>query len=148
MPKQTSETEPLLLDTHAWIWLIEGNTKRVAPAARRKMIAASEDGRLLVSAISVWEIGMLVAKNRLAFQQAVHEWIAEALTLPGLRLVELMPEIALDSSNLPGSPGVDPADRILIATARRMDATLATADRNILKYARRADHLRALNIAG
>lgn len=134
----------LLLDTHVWVWLLEGRTDLLAPAATRRLEKASLRGDLVVSAISVWELATLESKGRIAFEPDIDEWVRAALAAPGVRLADLEPGISLDSARLPGVPPGDPADRILIATARRVGATLATADREILGYARKT---RAVRVA-
>lgn len=127
---------PLLLDTHVWIWLMDGAERELGRRALDAVAAASARGRVLVSAISVWEVAMLEAKGRLRFSLEVGEWVRRALAAPGLRLADLSPEIAVESSRLPGEVHGDPADRILMATARRLGAALVTRDARILEYAR------------
>ena len=78
---------------------------------------------------------MLVAKGRLRLGQDVAEWLAAALSLPGIRLEPLSPAISVASTRLPWEVHPDPADRILLATARHLDATLITADERLLEYA-------------
>jgi PIN domain nuclease of toxin-antitoxin system len=135
----------VLLDTHAWIWLMEGTP--AIPAAVRKIIEQAADaGQLWVSAISTWEVAMLAAKGRVVFSLDVQTWITQALEAPGLRLVPLSPEIAVASASLPGNFHGDPADRILVATARGLTARRATADRAILAYGRRG-HVLTLSLA-
>jgi len=128
---------PLLLDTHYWIWMQLGEaghfTDRMLTAIRQT--AAS--GSLLVSAISVWEFGMLEAKGRIRLGPSCEEWVKEALATPGLALAPLTPEIALESSRLPGPFHGDPADRITVATARRMGAQLMTRDKEFIQYGRK-----------
>lgn len=131
---------PLLLDTHVWIWLMDGAERELGRGALDAVREASVRGRVLVSAISVWEVAMLEAKGRLRFSLEVGEWVRRALAAPGLRLADLSPEIAVESSRLPGEVHGDPADRILMATARRLGAALVTRDGRILEYAR-AGHL-------
>ena len=77
---------------------------------------------------------MLEAKGRLTLSRGMRDWVRRALGVPGVRLAELSPELALDSSSLPGTVHGDPADRILIATARHLGATLVTRDRHIVAY--------------
>lgn len=127
-------TAPLLLDTHVWIWVMEGRTVEVPSSVLDAVERAQADGRVWVSAISVWEVGMLEAKGRLTLSRGIREWVRRALGVPGVRLAELSPEVALDSSSLPGTVHGDPADRILIATARHLGAALVTRDRNIITY--------------
>jgi PIN domain nuclease of toxin-antitoxin system len=124
---------PLLFDTHAVIWLFED--KSLAPKAVSAIAAAYRDGTpLLVSPITAWEIGQLVSRNRINLSATPHRWFARVLATPGVHLAELSPEILIASSFLPGNPPRDPADRVLLATARDLGATLVTRDRAILAY--------------
>lgn len=126
----------LLLDTHVWVWILEGLTDRIGARTRRLVARAARDGRLRVSPISAWEVGMLVRKDRLAFGEPCERWVQRASSAPGLSVAELTPAIAVESSFLPGAFHGDPADRMLIATARAASATLLTADERILAYGR------------
>lgn len=126
----------ILLDTHVWIWMVSGEMDRIAPSAVEQIRRGAERGRLLVSAISVWEVAMLQAKGRITLSLELEEWVRRGLAAPGVRLAELSPEILVESTRLPGEPHGDPADRMLIATARRMGAALVTRDTAILGYAR------------
>ena len=124
----------LVLDTHAWIWLMEGDA-RIAPPARRIIERCATDGELLVSSISPWEVGMLEAKGRITFDQDCIDWVRDALSAPGIRLAPATPEIAVASTRLPGDFHGDPADRIITATARAHACPLVTADAAIIRYA-------------
>ena len=139
-------TEILLLDTHVWIWLVEGVASRLGRTALRRLERASAGGRLRLSVISAWEVAMLQSKGRVQCLPTVDDWVDKNLSAPGLQLSDLTPQIAVDSSRLPDLAHGDPADRIIIATARRLPATLVTRDRAMLRYAR-AGHLAALNAA-
>lgn len=125
----------LLLDTHVWIWLMEGAARELGPDTLEEIQKASERAMVLVSPISVWEVGMLEAKGRIRFAMEPAVWVRRGLAAPGLRLAELTPEVALASTRLPGPVHGDPADRMLIATARHLGATLVTRDDAILAYA-------------
>jgi PIN domain nuclease of toxin-antitoxin system len=128
-----SETASLLLDTHAAVWITEGLP--IASAATEAMDAAYRAGHaIFVSAISAWEVGLLVARNRIGLSARPERWFQKVLALPGVKLAELTPDILIYSSFLPGDPPRDPADRIMIATARDIGATLVTRDRLLLKY--------------
>lgn len=131
-----------LLDTHALVWLVDGDPRLSTPA-RRAAEAAAAEGALWVAAISVWEIGMLVAEGRLALRQDVQEWVDAVLALSGLRLAPLLPSVALAATRLPGDGHGDPADRMIAATARHLGVPLLTADRQLLAYAE-AGHLAAI----
>jgi PIN domain nuclease of toxin-antitoxin system len=128
-----SEMPSLLLDTHAAIWITEDQP--IASAAVQAIDAAYRAGSsVFVSAISAWEIGLLVSRNRLSLVARPERWFQRLLAIPGMRLAELSPDILIASSFLPGQPPRDPADRILLATARDLGATLITRDRILLKY--------------
>jgi len=123
----------LLLDTHVWIWLVNGD-----PALGTDALAAIERaaaaGSVLVAAISVWEVAMIEAKGRIVLAKPCAQWVREALSAPGLALAPLTPEVAVESCQLPGAFHDDPADRLIVATARIEDATLVTGDKRILAY--------------
>ena len=97
-----------------------------------------------VSVLSVWEVGMLEAKGRIELPLGCLEWVQRALEAPGLALVPLTTEVAVASSRLPGAFHGDPVDRILVATARDLDATLVTQDSKILAYSKE-HHLPAIS---
>jgi PIN domain nuclease of toxin-antitoxin system len=128
-----SEVSALLLDTHAAIWIAEDQS--LASSAVEAIDAAYRaDGTIFVSAITAWEIGLLVARNRLGLSARPERWFQQLLTIPGVRLADLSPDILIASSFLPGDPPRDPADRIILATARELGATLITRDRLLLRY--------------
>ena len=133
---------PVLLDTHALVWLLSGNS-RLGPRAREAIERAAQVNNLVVSAITPWEIAMLTGKGRLVLNRDVGEWISEALAKPGLRLAPLTPEIAVASTRMPGELHGDPADRIIAATARHHGAFLLTDDLLLLEYGK-AGHINAI----
>lgn len=125
--------QPLLLDTHAAIWIVRN--EKLAPRAVEAMNSAHQEaGTVFVSPITAWEVGILVARNRINLLMTPQRWFARLLSLPGLQLSELSPDILMASSFLPGDPPRDPADRIILATVRDLGATLITRDRALLKY--------------
>jgi PIN domain nuclease of toxin-antitoxin system len=126
----------ILLDTHCWIWMQFGHVERFSRAARAAIVRSAQRGEVCVSIISVWEVGMLEAKGRLELKMSCAEWVKQALATPGLLLYPLTPEIALESSRLPGRFHGDPADRILLATVRITGARLLTKDERLLEYGR------------
>lgn len=134
--------KPVLLDTHVWVWLMNGS-QRLGPAARKTVENAIATDAVLVSAITPWEIAMLTGKGRLVLDRDVGEWIHEALTKPGLHLTPLTPEIAVASTRMPGELHGDPADRIIAATARHHGAFLLTDDSLLLEYGK-AGHINAI----
>ena len=144
LPVEDSGTRgSVLLDTHTLVWLMQGN-ERLGPVARATIEqgAASETG-VLIAAISIWEIGMLVAQGRLTLDRDVGEWVDLALAQPGLRLAPLEPSIAVSATRLPAEIHGNPADRLIVATGRHLGATVVTDDRLILDYAA-LGHIRAL----
>lgn len=126
-----AQQRQLLLDTHALVWLNFGEPM-LGSKARAAIRVASRQQCLFASAITPWEIALLVSKKRIDLHRDVMEWVREALATPGLSLVPLEPEIAIASTRLPFNMHPDPADRILVATARHLGATLVTADRALL----------------
>jgi PIN domain nuclease of toxin-antitoxin system len=128
-----SETPPLLLDTHAAIWITEDQP--LASMAVEAIDAAYRAGStVFVSAITAWEVGLLVSRNRLSVVAKPERWFQRLLAIPGVKLADLSPDILIASSFLPGEPPLDPADRIILATARDLGAALITRDRLLLKY--------------
>jgi len=125
-----------LLDTHVWLWYAEGMTDQLKPTAIKKLDSARRAEGLWISAISVWEIGMQVARGRVQLSVPLNNWVERALSGPGIYFAPLNAVAAAESTLLPGALHGDPADRFLIATARTQDMTLATRDRNIVKYSK------------
>ena len=133
----------LLLDTHIWLWYVEGITEKLRKTSIKKLDAARVGDGLLVSAISVWEIGALSARGRIRLSIPLRDWAERALNVPGVRFAPLDAAAAAESTLLPGDPHGDPADRFLIATARTQGVALATRDELILHYAK-SGHLRVV----
>jgi len=134
MNKDQEILDLILLDTHIWLWLLSGSKKAVSPKLLKLIEKLVPDSAIRVSAISAWAIGMLVAKNRISFSCDVKEWIYRALRAPGILAEPVTPEIAIESTLLPENFHGDPADRILIATAKQLSATFITHDKEILSY--------------
>jgi len=124
----------LLLDTHIWVWYAEGIEDRLAPASVKLLDEARRTAGLLVSAISVWELGVHVRKGKIQLSAPLRDWVDRALDAQGIRFVPLDAATAVESTQLPGEPHGDPADRFLIATARMLRASLATRDDSIIAY--------------
>jgi PIN domain nuclease of toxin-antitoxin system len=124
----------ILLDTHALIWWVS-EPARIPEKVRRVLNTAVERGTPIgVSAISIWEVAMLVARGRLAFTMSADLWISHVEALPFLTFIPVDNRIALRSVQLADFPNRDPADRIIAATALGIDATLATADATLRAY--------------
>lgn len=126
----------IVLDTHVLLWWADGQLDALsAPALKAIRREQKNRGTLGVSAISAWEIAMLVARNRLALSMDVTAWLAAAARIEGLRFVPVDNAIAVESVDLPGDFHADPADRIIVATARKHGAALLTRDEKIQGYA-------------
>ena len=123
-----------LLDTCAAIWIMNGDPLR-DPAATELPQALERNGRLVISPITAWELATLVAKKKILLTLRPEVWFSKLCDLPGVTLVDMPPSVLIASTSLPGKTPADPADRILIATAREFDYTLVTRDRLLLKYA-------------
>lgn len=133
---------PLLLDTSAAIWLAEGDPMNAE--SRDVLDGAFRAASLVaVSPITAWEIGLLISRGRLSMRLDPAAWFHALLDLPGMSLAAFTPEILVASSFLPGDPPRDPADRIIVATARLTGSCIITRDRHLLDYAQ-AGHLQAL----
>ncbi|MGA2577411.1 MAG: type II toxin-antitoxin system VapC family toxin [Bryobacteraceae bacterium] len=128
---------PILLDTHCWVWSQFGYEHEFSPLGLSMFRQAASGGKLLLSVISVWELALLESKRRLHLHMDCLEWVRRALETPGLSLVPLIPEISVESTRLPGNLRADPADRILVATARNLGARLMTRDQALLDYGRK-----------
>ena len=125
---------PLLLDTCAAIWLAEETI--LSKAAKDALAIAAENRQFVyISAISSWEIGLLVARGRLPLSMEPLVWFERLLDIPGMRLANISPRILVGSSFLPGRPPNDPMDRIILATAREGGHRLVTRDKHLLAYA-------------
>jgi PIN domain nuclease of toxin-antitoxin system len=132
----------VLLDTHVLVWLLNGSD-RLGSKARKSIQRSLATEAVLVSAISSWEIAMLVSKGRLVLDRDVGEWVEAAFALTGIRVEPLSAEIAVASTRLPGTLHSDPADRIIAATTRHLGSTLVTADRLLLDYGN-AGHIKVI----
>ena len=122
-----------LLDTHTWIWW-NMSPKKLSAKVHFLLSNHREYEELLISAISVWEFCKLLEKERLGISCDPQEWIAVALDMPKLRLVPLSTTIAYQSTTLVKPFHGDPADQIIVATAREENATVLTKDKLIRNY--------------
>ena len=122
-----------LLDTHTWIW---ANSKPgdLSEKVRNLIEDTRQYDELILSAISPWEFCKLLQKGRVTVHQPPEEWLDTALSMKKLRLVPLTPRIAYQSTVLPQPFHNDPADQIIVATAREENATIITKDSQILAY--------------
>jgi len=113
-----------------------GLVQRLSRAALQAIRSAESEGNLRISVISIWELAMLEQRGRVALPMNVRTWVDQALSKPGITVAPLTPEIMIESVHLPGELHGDPADRMLVATARVQGATLLTKDEQLLRYSR------------
>jgi PIN domain nuclease of toxin-antitoxin system len=140
MPKQKPDWAPpvsaqsikILLDTHIAVWLADGNAR--LKSATTLLKNSFDNGHLFLSPISAWEIGLLVSKNRLDLGQSPLAWFDEFVQRFSINILEVSPEIAINSSYLPGKFRGDPADRIIIATAIAFKTAILSADKDMISY--------------
>ena len=122
----------IVLDTHIWIWWVHDDPR--LPPGHRDYIRGHEADGLGVCAISCWEVAKLVERGRLGLPAPVREWLARALGYPDVQLLELSPSVSVESTQLPGMFHRDPADQIIVATARLHRCPLVTLDQAIRAY--------------
>ncbi len=125
---------PLLLDTCAAIWLMNGDP--MSPASRAAIAAAQPVRAVHVSPMTSWEIAMLAACGRVALNLSPTAWFAALLAQPGVALAAMPPAVLIASATLPGAPPRDPADRIIAATAREFGFAIVTRDTELMPYGR------------
>jgi PIN domain nuclease of toxin-antitoxin system len=114
----------ILLDTHSWIWWAAGSAKLSA----RARTSIDEARTIGVSAISCWEVAMLVQRRRITFDRDTLLWVQQTLARPGVRLLPITPQVAVRSTQLGETAPADPADRLIIATAREERIPVVTRD--------------------
>ncbi len=129
----------IILDTHIWVWWNQDSPQLTS--FQKEVIENSRPHGIGVSTISLIEISRLVNRGRLVLPKPLSEWFSIALAEEGVILIPMTPEIAIESYSLPGEFHKDPADRIIVATARTYDCPLITSDGNILSY----PHVRSIN---
>lgn len=124
----------IVLDTHAWIWWVTAD-RRLSRRARAAIEKAAGKNDLWLSQISVWEMAKKVEKGQLALDRPLDEWLDAALEADGLQVAEMTRAILVDSCRLPLPFHGDPADQIIVATARSQSAMLVTRDARVQDYA-------------
>ena len=122
----------IVLDTHIRVWWVHGDSR--LSSSHAKLIEDNEDDEIGIGTISLWEVAKLVEPGRLVLPIASDEWFTDALAYPGVTPVDLTPDIAIESTQLPGRFHRDPADQIIVATARVLGRDLLTADQRIRDY--------------
>jgi PIN domain nuclease of toxin-antitoxin system len=124
----------IVLDTHALIWWVNGDSQLSSLAIDSIEAALSEERPVMISTITAWEIAMLVEKDRLVLTMDLDEWLETVDNITGVEWVPVTRQVAVDSVNLPGEFHQDPADRLIVALARHENAQLISADGRIQAY--------------
>lgn len=125
---------PSVLDTHAWVWWVT-NDRRLSSRGRSAIERAAKRGELYLSIYSIWEMAKKIEKGQLALDRPLDEWLDAALSVDGLQVAELTRPLLVDSCRLPQPFHGDPADQIIVSTARALSATLVTKDARLQDYA-------------
>jgi PIN domain nuclease of toxin-antitoxin system len=121
-----------LLDTHAWLWWVEGD-RRLQRRVRDTLDRLPQEGRPYLSAISLWEVAMLVERGRVVFSVSLSEWLAAAAHPRSVRIIPISSKIAAQTADLPVTFHRDPADRLIVASCRVLGLPLLTRDVRILR---------------
>jgi PIN domain nuclease of toxin-antitoxin system len=129
----------IVLDTHALLWWVSGDAA-LSRTAKEHITVEMEGGAIMVSSMSAWELTMLVERGRVDLSVDVEKWLSLVSRINNVHFVSVDNDIAVKSVTLPGEFHKDPADRIIVATARKLAAPLVTADEKIRAYA----HVRTL----
>jgi PIN domain nuclease of toxin-antitoxin system len=122
----------ILLDTHIWIWWVSQPDR--LSSKHRELLERGSDRVFGVSIISCWEVAKLVQRARLTLNRPVAPWIEDALAQPGVELLPLSQRIVVESTQLPEPFHRDPADQLLVATARVLECALMTEDAKLASY--------------
>jgi PIN domain nuclease of toxin-antitoxin system len=122
----------ILLDTHIWVWWVSQPDR--LQSTHRELLEAGADRAFGISIISCWEVAKLVEYGRLKLDRSVGLWIENALTEPGVSVLQRSPQVVVESNQLPQPFHRDPADQLLVATARVLQCPLMTEDSRIVAY--------------
>lgn len=133
--------DPIVLDTHIWLDVAIGRG-RFMPRVLRRLNTAAEAGTLYVAAITPWEVAMLTRAGKIRIGEPLVAWLVGALSATRTAIAALEPAIAVDAVDLPAWTHRDPADRLIVATARHRNALLVTRDGAILEYAEESKAVR------
>lgn len=136
----------LLLDTHALIWIAEGDRRRVGRRARALVAKAAARDALRVAAVSLFEVVALHVAGRLRLDRPVQQWLDDVFAMSGVRVAEIGRAVAVDAGFVTRDALADPVDRLVAAAARHLGATLLTADEAVLAYARRTGNVRVQDL--
>lgn len=123
----------IVIDTHTLLWWVSGD-KQLSKVAAKAIDEALAKSEVIISSITIWEISMLIEKNRISLSMDIESWANEVAEIKGVRFIPVDNEIGIKSTKLPGEFHKDPADRIIVATARKLAVALVTIDEKIIEY--------------
>lgn len=123
----------VVIDTHTLLWWVSGD-EQLSKAAAKAINDALAKSEVIISSITIWEISMLIEKNRISLSMDIESWAKEVAEIKGVRFIPVDNEIGIKSTKLPGEFHKDPADRIIVATARKLAVPLVTIDEKIIQY--------------
>jgi PIN domain nuclease of toxin-antitoxin system len=123
-----------MLDTHVLVWWVNGDVDQISDDAIAAITDASQGGKIVLSSITAWEIAMLVSRGRLSLSVDVTTWLEVLQKSETIRFVPIDNEIGVKAVELPGKFHKDPADRLIVATARKLGISIITADEKIRAY--------------
>jgi len=124
----------IVIDTHVLLWWVSGTDPLSTRAEKKIKSTLASGSEVIVSDITAWEIAMLIEKGRLVLSMDVENWLNEVSQIDGLRFYPVDNEIGIKSTMLPGKFHKDPADRMIVATARKLAVPLVSADEKIINY--------------
>lgn len=124
----------IVIDTHIMVWWVSGDKSLSRAAAKAIKDTLAQGSEVIISSISAWEVSMLIAKGRLVLSMDVESWLDEVAQIDGVRFMPVDNEIGIKSTMMPGEFHKDPADRMIVATARKLAVPLVTADEKIIEY--------------
>jgi PIN domain nuclease of toxin-antitoxin system len=125
----------IVLDTHTVLWWVNGDAQLSQNAlAAIEQELRGDGGVILISAITAWEIALLLEKGRITLSMGIDDWLDTVEEIEGVRIVPVDVATAIESTRLPGEFHRDPADRMIVALARHYNAVLVTADEKINDY--------------
>lgn len=124
----------IVIDTHILLWWVSGDKSLSATATKAIKETLAKGSEVIISSISAWEIAMLIKKGRLVLSMEIESWLDEVTQIDGVRFFPVDNEIGIKSTMLPGEFHKDPADRMIVATARKLAVPLVTSDEKIIHY--------------
>ena len=124
----------IVLDTHILIWWATGDVAKLSSNALAAIDQEMQAGEIIISSICAWEVAMLISKERIVISMDLDEWLSTIEQIDAVKFYAVDNDIAIKSANLPGEFHKDLADRMIVATARKLGSSLITADEKIINY--------------